>query len=65
MFDVAIEADPGFLRMRGAARLLPVIDEGLNNGYRVERAVDVDILKWVCLEDQRDALLLRNDEDDI
>ncbi len=31
-------------------------DEGLNNGYQVERVVDVDILKWVCHEDQSDTL---------
>jgi hypothetical protein len=28
-----------------------VLDEGLNNGYRIKRAIDVHVLKWVCLED--------------
>jgi uncharacterized protein YheU (UPF0270 family) len=42
-----------------------VLDEGLDNGYRIKRAVDVHVLKWVRLEDQGDALLLRDNEDNI
>jgi hypothetical protein len=33
------------------------LDEGLDNGYRIERAVDIHVLKWVRFEDQGDALL--------
>jgi hypothetical protein len=28
-----------------------VLNEGLDNGYRIECAIDVHVLKWVCLED--------------
>jgi len=41
------------------------LDEGLNNGYRIKRAIDVHVLKWVRLEDQGNALLLRDNEDNI
>jgi len=41
------------------------LDEGLNYGYRIECAVDVYVLKWVCLEYQGNAFLFRNNEDDI
>jgi hypothetical protein len=41
------------------------LDEGLNDGYGIKGAVDVHILKWVRLEDQGDALLLRDNEDNI
>jgi hypothetical protein len=42
-----------------------VLDEGLNDGYGIKRAVDVHVLKWVRLEDQGDALLLRDNEDNV
>jgi hypothetical protein len=41
------------------------LDEGLNNSYGIECAVDVHVLKWVRLEDQGDALLLRDNEDNV
>jgi hypothetical protein len=41
------------------------LDKGLNNGYRIERAVDVHVLKRIRLEDQGDTLLFRNDKDDV
>ena len=41
------------------------LDELLDDGNRVERAVDVDVLKWVSLENEGDALLLGDDEDDV
>ena len=41
------------------------LNELLDDGDRVECTVDVDILKWVGLEDKGDALLTRDDEDDI
>jgi len=33
------------------------LDKGLNNSYRIERAVDVHVLEWIRLEDQGDAFL--------
>jgi hypothetical protein len=41
------------------------LDEGLNNSYGIKRAIDVHVLKWVRLEDQGDALLLRDNEDNV
>jgi len=41
------------------------LHERLNNSYRVKSAVDVHVLKWVRLEDQGDALLLRDNEDNV
>jgi hypothetical protein len=41
------------------------LDKGLNNSYRIERAVDVHILERIRLEDQGDALLFWNDENDV
>lgn len=41
------------------------LDKLLDDGDGVERAVDVDVLEGVCLEDERDALLARDDEDDV
>jgi hypothetical protein len=41
------------------------LDEGLNNSYGIKRAIDVHVLKWVRLEDQGDALLLRYNEDNV
>ena len=46
-------------------RLKLALDKGLNNCYRIERAVNVYILEWVRLEDQGDTLLFRNNEDDV
>ena len=34
------------------------LDEVLDDGDGVERAADVDVLQWVCLENECDALLL-------
>ena len=41
------------------------LNEGLNNSYRIKCAVDVHVLERVSLEDQRDAFLLRDNEDDV
>jgi hypothetical protein len=41
------------------------LDEGLNYSYRIECAVDVYVLKWVCLEHQSNPFLFRNNEDDV
>jgi hypothetical protein len=41
------------------------LDKFLDYCYRIECAVDVDVLERVRLEHEGDSLLLGNDEDDV